>query len=170
MKQLDSSGKDSGSYDNAKVCLIYDHACPICRHVAEKYEVTNSNLEIISARESGAHVDRAIRMGVDINRGIIVVDEGEYFFAEDAIQQLAKKQKLQGFLGVLVPRLFRHAFFVKLLYPPLTVCRKILLKILGISLIQKNEGEQDGIKQPDLSQQDVVKKTNVNTSTLSREV
>jgi len=153
MMQFDGSG--------SKVCLIYDRACPICRHVAEKYELANHNIDTVNARESGVHLDRATSMGFDLNRGIIVVDGGEYFFAEEAVQRLARTKQLHGILGFIVGHLCRHFLLVNLLYPPLTFLRKILLKILGVPPILQY-GLDDRVIKPEspLTEKDSAKTKN----------
>lgn len=137
----------SSSKDSSKVCLIYDRACPVCRHVAEKYEAANKNIKIINARDDSVQLDRATGMGFDVNRGIIVVDGGELYFAEEAVQRLAKTKPIHGFLGFIFGGLGRYPLMVKLIYPPLTLFRKVLLKILGVSPIQQQGVRQYGLNE-----------------------
>lgn len=138
MGKFDSNSRKFSGDDSEKMCLIYDRECPVCRYVAEKYETENRDVNIVNARDDDEYLDRVTQMGLDINSGIVVIEGGEYYFAGKAVQRLATTKALPGLMGSIVGRAFRNSLFVKFLYPPLTLFRKILLRIIGVSLIRQH--------------------------------
>ncbi|HHT9905839.1 TPA: DCC1-like thiol-disulfide oxidoreductase family protein, partial [Legionella pneumophila] len=72
------------------VYLIYDGDCILCKNSAQAMKIKKSigNLEIINARELHPLVKEAMKKGYDLNKGILVKYNHQYFYGAAAVNFL----------------------------------------------------------------------------------
>jgi len=120
-----------------KNALLYDGECPVCRNYAARVRVQDAagGLELMSAREPGALLEKATERGWDLDQGMVLKLDEELYYGEEAIHRLALISTRSGLFNKINYRLFRSAAISRLAYPVLKMGRNILLSILGVSRI-----------------------------------
>lgn len=133
--------------------LIYDGDCVLCRNTAQATKIKKSvgHLEIINARTSHPLVTEAIKNGYNLNEGIIVKYNKQYFYGVDAVHFLALIGSSSDVYNKINSSLFRYKFAARIFYPLFKAIRKLILFIRRIPpiakpmqkpLIEKIYGEQ----------------------------
>ena len=132
-----ASGPDPGDRPSAgkpdEILLVYDKECPACDTYCRLVEVQPSagRLTLVNARDRTPVMDEITKAGLDIDQGMVVKMDGKIYYGSDAISALALISSRSGFFNRLSHYAFRSRTMAHLLYPPLRVCRNLLLKILG---------------------------------------
>lgn len=114
-----------------KIYLIYDDDCLLCRQSAKALRLKKAvgQLATINARSHHPLVKEAIQKGYDLNEGIIVKYNDQFYYGTDAIHVLALLSTPVGIFNRLNSLIFRHTLSAKLLYPFFKTIRKLLLII-----------------------------------------
>ena len=123
--------------EDRKVEVVYDRECPVCDYYCQRVDVASVEGEMIrvDAREESAVLDEVTGLGLDIDEGMVVKVDDTIYYGSDAIQKLATLSSRKGFVNRLSYHLFRHPRAARILYPMLSACRNLLLKLLGRSRI-----------------------------------
>ena len=118
---------------NKRIALIYDKGCPACKfyvqlaHVEENIE----NVELIDIRESNHDlVLETQNLGLDLDKGFVLVVDNQFYHGADAIHRLSLIGSKISFLSKLNYWIFRSPTRSKMLYPVLSFCRVLLLKLM----------------------------------------
>lgn len=120
-----------------KIVLIYDKECPACDNYCQWLNMNHSlvhghprELLLIDARHHPEYVAMVTDRGLDINQGMVVLINNEFYYGADAIHVLALISSRSGWFNRINYKLFSSKQRAHYLYPILRFSRNILLKIL----------------------------------------
>lgn len=114
------------------VQIIYDGNCPFCQaYVGMVRLQENYNVELINAREPHPRVDEVTLKGYDLDEGMIVILDGDFYHGDDAMHRMALMTANSGALRRLTKWTFSSPWRSRNLYPLLRGGRNMTLKILG---------------------------------------
>ena len=123
--------------------LLYDGDCPFCsryvRHVRLREAI--GPITMANAREHAALVDEVRRLGFDVDTGMVLKLDGNYYHGADCIHALALLTTPSGWFNRLNSWMFRSATASKLLYPVLRTGRNLTLRLLGRTRVQPSLDE-----------------------------
>lgn len=121
-----------------KIGVIYDKECPVCNHFA--CALTESkNIDMINGRIDSKLLKNAQERGLDIDKGLIAFSNNKFYYGSEAITFIAKNTKAKGVFSLAGQALLRHPSITKIIYPFLVLIRRIILFILGRSLIEDHK-------------------------------
>lgn len=114
--------------------LIYDGDCILCRNSAQAIKIKESvgNLEIINARTSHRLVTEVLEKGYDLNEGILVKYNEQYYYGADAIHFLALIGSSSTTFNKINSVLFKYKWLSHFLYPFFKFGRNSILFFRGI--------------------------------------
>jgi predicted DCC family thiol-disulfide oxidoreductase YuxK len=117
--------------------LLYDGECPFCsryvRHVRLREAI--GPITLANAREHAALVEEVRRLGFDVDTGMVLKLDGNYYHGADCIHALALLTTPSGWFNRLNSAVFRSATASKVMYPVLRACRNLTLRLLGRSQV-----------------------------------
>lgn len=119
--------------------LVYDRECPVCSFYSRKIDVAEGELSRVNAREHSELVDEISAAGYDLDEGMVLKVDDRMLFGSDAIHELALRSSGKGAFNRCTSGVFRHPRIARFVYPLLTACRRLLLRILGRSRINSVE-------------------------------
>src|SRR5580658_5441730 len=116
--------------DDSALYLIYDDECPLCRNSAHALNIKKAvgNLILINARESHPLVNSAYARGFDLDHGIVVIYNDQYYYGVDAVHFLALLNSSNGLLNKITAMTFRNRILARILYPIVKSIRRFVLK------------------------------------------
>lgn len=135
-----------------KLSLIYDGECFFCSNTARAIKIRQAigMIELINARDSHPLVAEAIKLGYDLNEGILVQFKNQYYYGRDALHFLALVGSQSDTFNKMNSMIFQHKFLTIICYPVFKGLRNIMLFIRKTppiattntsSLIEKIYGE-----------------------------
>ena len=117
-----------------KKLFIYDGDCPFCNHFAQLLELKSSipSLEIVDGRKNLKLLTQLYKQGYDLNKGAIIINNGEINYGADAINLICSelkdpKDSQLEFLRIIFSSNRRS----KLIFPLLLWGRRLLLTVKG---------------------------------------
>jgi predicted DCC family thiol-disulfide oxidoreductase YuxK len=118
--------------------VIYDTECPVCTAYSCSIELAPEagGVSLVSARGSSHDVKSAVASGFDLDDGMVVIHNGQYYHGADAIHILAVLAPKTGVRNRLHRLLFGSQRVARLVYPVLRAGRNLLLRILGKTKIK----------------------------------
>ena len=125
--------------DERDVQLVYDGECPVCKFYSRRIDIADGNLVRVNAREQCELLDEITERGYDLDEGMILKDGSDVYFGSDALRELALRSSGDGLFNRLASTVFRQPRIAKFVYPLLTACRMLLLRILGRTRINAPE-------------------------------
>ena len=115
-----------------KVLFIYDGECPFCNHFAQLLVLKSKlpTLEILDGRENLAQLTELYKKGYDLNKGAILINNGEIKHGADAINWISMQlnEPNDALLGIL-KIIFTSKDRSKAIFPFLLWGRRILLTV-----------------------------------------
>ncbi len=116
-------------------CLfIYDGECPFCNHFAQLLELKSNfpSLKIIDGREHLSKLTTLYKQGYDINKGAILIIDGQIFHGATAVHWICSQMKepndsLLEFLRII----FNSSTRTHFLFPFLIWGRRLSLTFKG---------------------------------------
>jgi len=116
-----------------QVLLVYDRECPVCHNYCQAVRIRSAagSLQIINARERSEIMQEITARGLDIDQGMVLKLDDQYYYGADAIHALALLSTRSGIFNRLNYLLFRSPRLARVLYPLLRSLRNLLLKLLG---------------------------------------
>jgi predicted DCC family thiol-disulfide oxidoreductase YuxK len=113
--------------------MIYDGDCPFCSNFVRLVRLRTAigTVRLVNAREGGPDIKNAIAQGFDLNEGMLLVIDQQYYYGADCINRLALLSTRSGAFNKIVAVVFRSTFASKLLYPVLRSGRNMTLCLLG---------------------------------------
>lgn len=131
----------TSSLESAKniLYLIYDGDCILCSNSAQAIKIKNSvgHLEIINARTSHPLVTEALENGFDLNEGILVKYNNQYFYGADAVHFLALIGSPSDTFNKISSSIFKYKWVSYCFYPFFKLIRNIILFLRKIPPIKK---------------------------------
>lgn len=119
--------------------LVYDGDCPVCSLYSRSIDIANGKVIRVDAREQCELVDEIAAAGYDLDEGMILKDGSDFYYGSDALHELALRSSGNGVFNRVTASVFRHPRVARIMYPPLTAGRRLLLRILGRSRIRTKE-------------------------------
>lgn len=118
---------------NKQIYLVYDEECPMCDNYCRMVNIRESvgELILVNARENSPILKTITARGLDIDQGMVVVVEDNFYYGDQAINVLSLMSSRNGIFNRFNYWAFRSKRISRLLYPLLRSCRNFLLKILG---------------------------------------
>ena len=127
----------------AKNWLLYDGECPFCsryvRHVRLREAI--GPITLANAREHAALVEEVRRLGFDVDTGMVLKLDGNYYHGADCIHALALLTTPSGWFNRLNSLVFKSSTAAKVLYPMLRTGRNLTLRLLGRGRLQPSLDE-----------------------------
>ena len=117
-----------------KILFVYDGECPFCNYFAQLLELKSSlpSLQLIDGRKKLEYLTELYKKGYDLNKGAILITDGNIKHGADAINWICTKinEPNDSILEIL------RVIFIsnkrsKLFFPFLLWGRRILLTIKG---------------------------------------
>ena len=121
---------------NKTIYVIYDGECPFCSDYVKAMRIKNvaDQLVLVNARtERYQHLLNG--KSFDLNEGMLVVIDGKYYHAAQAVQILALVATPLSWLNKINFFLFRIPFIADLYYPVCRCIRNLALKVKGVPKI-----------------------------------
>jgi predicted DCC family thiol-disulfide oxidoreductase YuxK len=123
--------------------LLYDGDCPFCsgyvRHVRLREAI--GPIAMVNAREHAALVNEVRRLGFNVDTGMVLKLNGNYYHGADCIHALALLTTPSGWFNRLNSWMFKSPTASKVLYPMLRSGRNLTLRLLGRTRLQPNLDE-----------------------------
>jgi len=123
---------------NDHITIIYDGECPFCASYVGMMRLRDivGTVDLVDARSDDPRVTAAQDAGLDLNEGMVVLWQDETFFGDDAVHLLATLTADDGgFLNKMQRWTFKSPKRAAWLYPLLTKGRRVVLRLMGRSLI-----------------------------------
>jgi len=116
--------------------VLYDGACPACsRYIAASGLVEDRDITLIDARSDPTLVAEHARAGRLIDDGMIVVIDGVMHYGADAARMIGAISRPTTPAGRILLWVVGNAPWAKTLYPVLAAGRRVLLRLIGLPLI-----------------------------------
>jgi predicted DCC family thiol-disulfide oxidoreductase YuxK len=130
-------------YDSKTIYLIYDGECPICNNAAQALKIRKAvgNFIIINARTNNPLVLEAKNHGYDLDEGLLVKYQGQFYYGKDGMHILAILGSKSNLFNKINSTLFRSKILLTILYPVLKFIRRCLLMILGVKKIKHSDSK-----------------------------
>ena len=117
-----------------KTLFIYDGECIFCNHFAQLLELKSNlpSFEILDGRKNLEKLTQLYKKGYDLDRGAILIKNGEIKHGADAINMICTeiKEPSDSLLEVL-RIIFTSKKRSKILFPFLLWARRFLLSVKG---------------------------------------
>ncbi len=120
--------------------IYYDGDCPFCSNYT-KYIKLKKNIEtvdLINIRNDKALYILMHERGFDLDQGMVVHYNEQYYWASDAINIIALLSEQSGILNRVNKVIFSSKLLSKLLYPFMVFVRNLTLIALGRNILKTN--------------------------------
>ncbi len=113
--------------------LVYDWQCPACNLYCHQLCIRESGgqFRLIDARDNPEVMKEITARGFDIDQGMILKMNDQFYYGADAIHKLALIASPSTVFNRFNILIFRSRRRAQLLYPVLRASRNFLLKLLG---------------------------------------
>lgn len=117
----------------SKSILIYDGDCPVCARYVRfvRLQKTLGPVTLMNARENHEEVKKLQSMGYDLNDGMLLIMDNQYYHGADCIHRLALMSTPSNIFNKINYIIFSSPVLSKILYPLLRTGRNFLLLLLG---------------------------------------
>ena len=119
--------------------IVYDGECPFCSryvHLIRLKKVVGT-VRLVDARTGGPEAAALWRGGYDLNEGMALIYGGQVFYGADCINKLALMTTRSDLFNKAAASLFSSPAAASVLYPALKLGRRITLRILGRSRLNR---------------------------------
>lgn len=113
--------------------LLYDGECPFCSSYVSyvRLRETAGPITLADARKYPALVAEAKALGFDIDVGMVLKLDGQYYFGGDCIHALSLLTTPSGWFNRVNRALFKSKTAARVAYPILRTGRNLALLALG---------------------------------------
>ena len=128
-----------------KILFIYDGECPFCNHFAQLLVLKSKlpTLEILDGRENLAQLTELYKKGYDLNKGAILINNGEIKHGAEAINWICiQLNEPNDRLLEILKIIFTSNYRSKAIFPFLLWGRRILLTVKKKAWQPVNENVQ----------------------------
>jgi hypothetical protein len=117
--------------------IIYDGDCPFCASYVGllRLRETYGEVAVVNAREYPELVEELARRDMDLDDGMVLVLNGEYFHGAECVHRLALLASGSKPFNRINKWIFERKKAAAVLYPFLRAGRNLSLRILGIKKI-----------------------------------
>ena len=134
------------------VYFIYDGECPICHYGAHTFRIRQATGELLllDARQEQDHalVREVNKQGLDLDEGMVIVYQGNFYHGADALHFMALTGSNAGWFNKANAFLFRTKSLAKFFYPAMRGTRNLLLRIKEVPRIDNLRRSSIPIFQP----------------------
>ena len=112
--------------------IIYDGDCPFCSKYVRLIQLKNTvgDVELINARSNTSLTEKLKKLSIDVNQGMVLIDDEDIYFAEDCVHRLALLSTSSTLFNRINKFIFKHKILSKLLYPIMKAGRNLILVLL----------------------------------------
>lgn len=123
--------------DKAQIGIYYDGECPFCSQYVRHVNIRESfgAPALIDVRRDAAGLALCRARGFDLDRGMVVRIDDQYYYGDRAVQALAMISTGQGWFNRMNKMIFSIPFLAMVLYPLMALGRNMTLALLGRRLI-----------------------------------
>lgn len=113
--------------------LLYDGECPFCSRYVKLLRLRRamSGLRLVDARGGGPEFQQARAAGFDLDEGMLLHLDGQYWHGDDCVHRLALMSTPSGLFNRLNAAIFRSRTLSRVLYPFMRAGRNLALAVLG---------------------------------------
>ena len=133
-------GKELTEERQDSVWFVYDGDCPICTRAAHALQIKKAvgALHLVNARQDKAHpvLKEVNHRQLDLDEGMVLIYQGGYYHAEDALHMMALLGSGQGWFNRMNALLFRSRPLARACYPAMRATRNALLRLKGANKIR----------------------------------
>ncbi len=117
--------------------IIYDGDCPFCSSYVGLLRLREvfGEVKLLNAREDPELVVELAHHNMNLDEGMVLVLNGEYFHGSECIHRLALLATASNSFNKMNKLIFERRRLAAVLYPILRAGRNLSLKILGIKKI-----------------------------------
>jgi predicted DCC family thiol-disulfide oxidoreductase YuxK len=117
---------------NKNAWIIYDGECPFCRNYVGLVKLRKNigYVKLINARNFGQEVQFVTSAGFDLDDGMVLYYQGQFYHGSDCIQMIALLSDNDSVFGKINHWIFKSSVRARALYPSLRFFRNTTLKIL----------------------------------------
>lgn len=117
--------------------IVYDGDCPFCSRYVKLVRLRESvgTVKILNARDGGPLVAEILAAGLDLDEGMVLAMDGQFYHGDDCIHRMALLSSPSGPFNRFNRAIFRSPTASRLLYPVLRAGRNSVLRLLGRSKI-----------------------------------
>lgn len=125
--------ENSTAHGPATNWLLYDGECPFCSSYVSYVRLRDSvgPITLADARKYPALVTESKALGYDIDVGMVLKLDGQYYFGGDCIHALSLLTTPSGAFNRLNRALFKSKTVARVAYPLLRTGRNLALALLG---------------------------------------
>lgn len=128
--------------------LLYDGDCPFCSSYVHyvRLRETAGPITLADARKYPALVAEANARGFDVNVGMVLKLDGQYYFGGDCIHALSLLTTPSGAFNRVNRALFKSKALARFAYPMLRTGRNFALSLLGrrrISTVPASQASEE---------------------------
>lgn len=115
-----------------KLLIVYDGECPFCSNYVKLIRIRESfdDVQLIDARKNPLITQDLHSRGLNLDDGMVLIMNDQYFHGADCINRLAMMSTELGWFNKLNAALFRSQNFSRLSYPFLRAGRNAVLFLL----------------------------------------
>ena len=123
------------------IFALYDGKCPLCQFGVKNYQLDRQygELNVVDIREETALKKEAQAQGFDLDRNVVVKHGDQFYDGGDALHYMAMRADKRGWLGRILPVVFRSRVMSRLLYPLLRNTRRVLLWLRHVPTIKEED-------------------------------
>lgn len=131
--------------DRNRVYVVYDGDCPFCRNYVRlsNMRAAGADVALIDAREKGPIAQECADRGIDLDEGMVVILDGEFYHGGDAVNRIALLSSRSGVFNKFNRWVFRNRGVSRFLYPALRTGRNATLRMLGVNAIGLEPGHRE---------------------------
>lgn len=128
------------------VKVFYDGECPFCKNYVKYYRLKDAagQVELINIREDEPAFTLLTDKGFDLDEGMVVELDGQYYHGDDALHCLALMSSKSTLFNKINAGIFSSSATSKILYPMLRAGRNLTLFFLGKERLKPKDENLDG--------------------------
>ena len=128
---IEVTPKQQSGSQSCLPAIVYDGDCPFCRWYVGHF-VLADGADLVNARKDAVLVEQLTREGIDIDRDMVLIDQGLAYKGADALNRLAHSHSQQGgWFNRSHVMLFRWRPLAIVIYPVLRFLRNVYLRTVG---------------------------------------